>query len=101
MFPSAGRESPQLLEALDPDSGTEAPLLSLWSRFPTRGLLPSVAPGNRTRPSLVQEQEAAVTERGEKLPLEKGLAPHPGLLARGNALDRGAWRATAHGVAKS
>ena len=35
-------------------------------------------------------------------PLEKGMATHPSILAwRMNAMDRGAWQATVHGVAKS
>ena len=34
-------------------------------------------------------------------PLEEGMATHPNILARRIPMDRGAWRATAHGVTKS
>ena len=32
--------------------------------------------------------------------LEEGMATHSGVLAWRNPMDRGAWRATVHGVAK-
>ena len=34
-------------------------------------------------------------------PLEEGMATHSSILAQKNPMDRGAWRATVHGVAKS
>ena len=34
-------------------------------------------------------------------PLEEGMATHSSILAWRIALDRGAWRATVHGIAKS
>ena len=34
-------------------------------------------------------------------PLEKGIATHSSILTWKNPMDRGAWWATAHGVAKS
>ena len=34
-------------------------------------------------------------------PLEEGMATHPSILARRIPMNRGAWRATVHGVAKS
>ena len=34
-------------------------------------------------------------------PLEKGMATHSSILARTIPMDRGAWRATVHGVSKS
>ena len=34
-------------------------------------------------------------------PLEEGIATHSSILARKNLMDRGAWRATVHDVAKS
>ena len=36
-----------------------------------------------------------------KIPLEKGMATHSSILAPENLMDRGAWRATVHGVVKS
>ena len=36
-----------------------------------------------------------------KIPLEKGMATHFSILAWRIPMDRGAWRATVHGVAKS
>jgi len=37
----------------------------------------------------------------KKVPLEKGMATHSSIPAWRNPMDRGAWRATVHGVAKS
>ena len=34
-------------------------------------------------------------------PLEEGMATHSSILAWGIPMDRGAWRATVHGVAES
>ena len=34
-------------------------------------------------------------------PLEEGMATHSSILAWRNPMDRGAWQATVHGVAKS
>ena len=36
-----------------------------------------------------------------KIPLEEGMATHSSILAWRIAMDRGAWWATVHGVAKS
>ena len=38
---------------------------------------------------------------GWENPLEEGMATHSGILARRIPIDRGAWRATVHGIAKS
>ena len=38
---------------------------------------------------------------GQEDPLEKEMATHSSVLAWGNPMDRGAWRATVHGVAES
>ena len=37
---------------------------------------------------------------GRKDPLEEGLATHSSILALRNSMDRGAWRATVHGVSE-
>ena len=42
-------------------------------------------------------QETRVQCVGQEDPLEKGMATHSSILA----MDRGAWRATVHGVTKS
>ena len=46
-------------------------------------------------------QETWVQSLGWKDPLEEEMAVHSGILAWRILMDRGAWRATAHGVAKS
>ena len=42
-----------------------------------------------------------VQSLGWEDPLEKGQATHSSILAWKNLMDRGAWQATVHGVAKS
>ena len=42
-------------------------------------------------------QEMQVQSLGQEDPLEKGMATHSCL---GNPMDRGAWQATVHGVAR-
>ena len=46
-------------------------------------------------------QENRAQSLGRDDPLEKGITTHSSLLAWRNPMDRGAWRATVHGVAKS
>ena len=46
-------------------------------------------------------QEIWVRLLGEEDPLEEGMATHSSVLAWRIPMDRGAWRATVHGVAKS
>ena len=45
-------------------------------------------------------QEMQVRFLGWKDPLEKEMATHCSILAPGNPIDRGAWRATVQGAAK-
>ena len=45
-------------------------------------------------------QETWVPSLGQEDPLEKEMATHSSMDRR-NPMDRGAWRATVHGVAKS
>ena len=45
--------------------------------------------------------ETLVRSLGWEDPLEMGMATHSSILARKNPLERGAWWATVHGVAKS
>ena len=46
-------------------------------------------------------QETWVQSLGWEDPLEEGMATHSSILAWRMAMDRGAWQATVHGVAKS
>ena len=46
-------------------------------------------------------QEMRVRSLGQEDPLEKEMATHFSILAWENPMDRGAWRAAAHGVGKS
>ena len=45
--------------------------------------------------------ETWVQSLGQEDPLEEGMATHSSTLAWRIPMDRGAWRATVHGVAKS
>ena len=47
------------------------------------------------------EQETQVPSLGQKEPLEKGMATHSQYSCLENCKERGAWRATVHGVTKS
>jgi len=47
------------------------------------------------------EQETGVQSLGQEDPLEKGMATHPSILAWRTSIDRRAWWATVHVVAKS
>ena len=46
-------------------------------------------------------QETQVRSLGQEDPLEEEMATHSGILAWKNPMDRGAWWATVHGVAKT
>ena len=46
-------------------------------------------------------QETWVRSLGWEGPLEEDMATHSSILAWRTSMDRGAWRATVHGVAKS
>ena len=46
-------------------------------------------------------RETSVRSLGWEDPLEEGMATHPSILAWRIPMDRGAWRATVHGVTKS
>ena len=47
-----------------------------------------------------ENQETWVQSLGQEDPLEEKMATHSSILAWENLMDRGAWWATAHGVAK-
>ena len=46
-------------------------------------------------------RETQVRSLGQEDPLEEGMATHSSTLAWRIPMDRGAWRATVHGVGKS
>ena len=46
-------------------------------------------------------QETWILSRGWEGPLEEGMTIHSSTIAQKIPVDRGAWRATVHGVAKS
>ena len=46
-------------------------------------------------------QETRVRSLGQEDHLEEEIITHPSILAWKNPMDRGAWQATVHGVAKS
>ena len=45
-------------------------------------------------------QETQVRSLGGANPLEEGMATHTSILAWKNPMNRGAWRATVHGIAE-
>ena len=51
--------------------------------------------------NLLAVQETRVQSMGQEDPLEKRMATHSSILAWRIPMDRGAWRATVHGVAES
>ena len=51
--------------------------------------------------NLSTTQETWVQSLGREDPLEEGMATHSSILAWRIPMDRGAWRATVYGVAKS
>ena len=51
--------------------------------------------------AMQEPQERKILSLGWKDPLEKGMATHSSILAWRIPMDRGAWQATVHGVAKS
>ena len=80
--------------------------LSGLRSFPGEGI---GYPLQYSRPSLVAQMvknlpamwKTWVQSLGWEKPLEKGMATHSGILAWRIPMDKGAWRATVHGVAKS
>ena len=55
----------------------------------------------KSLPAMQETQETRVLSLSEKDPLEEEMATHCSILAWRNPMDRGAWWATVHGVAKS
>ena len=57
--------------------------------------------GGQMVKNLPAMQETWVQSLGQEDPLEKGMATHSSIVAWRIPMDRGAWRAMVHGVAKS
>ena len=45
-------------------------------------------------------QETQIRSLGQEDPLEKEITAHSSILCLGNPMDRGAWRAIVHGIAR-
>ena len=58
-------------------------------------------PGGATVKNLPAVQETRVRSLAQEDPVEKEMAAHSSILAWRTPMDRGAWRATIHGVTKS
>ena len=82
-------------------------MMGLWWTMKLSSLIARMSPHMRT--SLIAQsvknlpamQETWVGFLGREDPLEKEMAIHSSILAWRIPMDRGAWRATVHGVAKS
>ena len=61
---------------------------------------PNGSAGNEPTPSAGDVQDVGSIP-GSEDPLEEGMATHSSILAWRIPMDRGAWRATVHGVLKS
>ena len=62
---------------------------------------PGGASDKRTRLPMQETLETQVRSLGQEDPLEEGMATHSSILALRIPANRGAWRATVHGVPKS
>ena len=63
-------------------------------------IFPRGFPNGSVIKNLPELQEIQVQSLGLQEPLEKEMAIHSNILAWGNLMDRGAWRATDRGIAK-
>jgi len=52
-------------------------------------------------PAMQKPQETQIQTLSGENPLEEGMATHSSYFCLENPMDRGAWRATVHGVSKS
>ena len=73
-----------------PGEGTDYPLQYSWASL--------VAQTIKNLPAM---RETSVRSLGWEDPLEEGMATHSNIFAWRIPMDRGAWFATVHGVAKS
>ena len=61
----------------------------------------SIGSAGKNLPAMQEPWELQIWSPGREDPLEKGTATHSSILAWRMPMDRGAWRATVHGVVKS
>ena len=101
-FPNPGIEpgSPALQADALPSEPPGKPRLVLFY-FSTFFVMFKVFPGSSVVKNLPAAQETQVQSLSCDAPLEKGMATHSSILAWRIPMDRGAWQATVHGVAKS
>ena len=66
-----------------------------------RHLIGPLPKGAQTVKNLPAMQETGVPSLGQEDPLEKGMPTHSSILAWRIPMDRGAWRAIVHGIAKN
>ena len=62
--------------------------------FPGRSVV------KKNRPTMQEVQEIQIRSLGRDDPLEKEMATHSSILTWKSPMDRAAWQATVHGVAK-
>ena len=70
----------------------------IWTHLSPSSWTSLVAQEVKNLPAI---QETQVQSLGREDTLEKGMTTHSSVLAWKNPIDRGAWRATVHGVTKS
>ena len=76
----------------------------LWFGFsflPPLFICAIIFPGGSDDKNLPATRETWVRSLGWEDPLEEGMATHSNILAWRIPMDRGAWQAAVHGVAKS
>ena len=66
-----------------------------------RSLSSSMAQQVKNPPAFQETQEMRVQPLGWEDPLEKEMATPSGILAWKNRMNKGAWKATVHGIAES
>ena len=85
-------EDPSLIPGVkrSPGEGIGSPLQHSWASLVVQSV--------KNLPAM---RETWVQSLGWEDPLEEGMTTHSSILAWGIPMDRGAWQATGHGVAKS
>ena len=66
-----------------------------------RHLIGPLPKGAQTVKNLPAMQETRIPSLGQEDLLEKGMPTHSSILAWGIPMDRGAWKATVHGITKN
>ena len=76
-------------------------VFTLFGYIPSSGFAESYGILRKSLVTLPALQETWVQFLGQEYPLEQGVATHSSILAWRIPMDRGAWWAADHGVAKS